>query len=184
MIGKKNFYAIILSFRTASINLEKIIKLNNVISTPHNAAYDEVTLNKMFDNSFLYLKNYFKNTDTEVIYDDGNNLEQTRRDVFSPGNEISKMLGCTRHASEIIGEFLFVHAGIIKKFVNKNKINLTNILSRPVKKNKWQYSFFLEFSGHASDNNVLKLFKELQKRRYQNVYFRVYSLSNYKTCFM
>ena len=50
--------------------------------------------------------------------------------------------------------------------VNKNKINLTNILSRPVKKNKWQYSFFLEFSGHASDKNVLKLFKELQEVSY------------------
>jgi len=32
-----------------------------------------------------------------------------------------------------------------------------------VKKNKWQYSFFLEFSGHASDKNVLNLVKELQK---------------------
>ena len=58
----------------------------------------------------------------------GNNFEQTRRDVFSPGNEISKMLGCTRHASVIIGEFLFVHAGIIKKFVNKNKIKEENDL--------------------------------------------------------
>ncbi len=54
----------------------------------------------------------------------------------------------------------------VLQIVNKNKINLTNILSRPVKKNKWQYSFFLEFSGHASDNNVLKLFKELQKVSY------------------
>ena len=51
----------------------------------------------------------------------------------------------------------------VLQIINKNKINLTNILSRPVKKNKWQYSFFLEFSGHASDKNVLKLFKELQK---------------------
>ena len=51
----------------------------------------------------------------------------------------------------------------VLQIVNKNKINLTNILSRPVKKNKWQYSFFLEFSGHASDKNVEKLFKELQK---------------------
>jgi prephenate dehydratase len=33
-------------------------------------------------------------------------------------------------------------------------------------KNKWQYSFFLEFSGHASDKNVLKLFRELQKVSY------------------
>ncbi len=54
----------------------------------------------------------------------------------------------------------------VLQIVNKNKINLTNILSRPVKKNKWQYSFFLEFSGHASDNNVLKLFKELQRVSY------------------
>ncbi len=54
----------------------------------------------------------------------------------------------------------------VLKIVNMNKINLTNILSRPVKKNKWQYSFFLEFSGHASDKNVLKLFKELQKVSY------------------
>ena len=51
----------------------------------------------------------------------------------------------------------------VLQIINKNKINLTNILSRPVKKNKWQYSFFLEFYGHASDKNVLKLFKELQK---------------------
>ena len=54
----------------------------------------------------------------------------------------------------------------VLQIVNKNKINLTNILSRPVKKNKWQYSFFLEFSGHASDKNVSKLFKELQKVSY------------------
>ena len=54
----------------------------------------------------------------------------------------------------------------VLQIVNKNKINLTNILSRPVKKNKWQYSFFLEFSGHASDKSVLKLFKELQKVSY------------------
>ena len=54
----------------------------------------------------------------------------------------------------------------VLQIVNKNKINLTNILSRPVKKNKWQYSFFLEFSGHASDKNVLKLFKELQRVSY------------------
>ena len=51
----------------------------------------------------------------------------------------------------------------VLQIVKNNKINLTNILSRPVKKNKWQYSFFLEFSGHVSDKNVLKLFKELQK---------------------
>ena len=54
----------------------------------------------------------------------------------------------------------------VLQIVNKNEINLTNILSRPVKKNKWQYSFFLEFSGHASDKNVSKLFKELQKVSY------------------
>ena len=51
----------------------------------------------------------------------------------------------------------------ILQIVNKHKINLTNILSRPVKKNKWQYSFFLEFHGHVSEKNVTKLFLELEK---------------------
>ena len=54
----------------------------------------------------------------------------------------------------------------VLQIAKNNKINLTNILSRPLKKNKWQYSFFLEFSGHISDKNVLKLFKELQKVSY------------------
>ena len=51
----------------------------------------------------------------------------------------------------------------VLQILNKNKVNLTNILSRPVKNNKWQYSFFLEFQGHASDKNIVNLFKELEK---------------------
>ena len=51
----------------------------------------------------------------------------------------------------------------VLQILNKNRVNLTNILSRPVKNNKWQYSFFLEFQGHASDKNIVNLFKELEK---------------------
>ena len=58
----------------------------------------------------------------------GGNFQNIRRDVFSPGNEISKMLGCTRHSSVIIGEFIFVHAGIINQFVDKNNIKEENDL--------------------------------------------------------
>ena len=54
----------------------------------------------------------------------------------------------------------------ILQIENKHKINLTSILSRPVKKNKWQYSFFLEFHGHVSEKNVTKLFLELEKVSY------------------
>ncbi len=51
---------------------------------------------------------------------------------------------------------------ILKEFDN-NKVNLTNILSRPVKNNKWQYSFFLEFNGHKSEKKIERLLSSLAK---------------------
>ena len=51
---------------------------------------------------------------------------------------------------------------ILKEF-DKNKVNLTNILSRPVKNNKWQYSFFLEFNGHKSEKKIERLLSNLTK---------------------
>jgi len=38
----------------------KLKRLDNVISTSHNAAYDEFTMNKMFHHSLIYIKKYFK----------------------------------------------------------------------------------------------------------------------------
>ena len=49
----------------------------------------------------------------------------------------------------------------VLKVFESNKINLSHIQSRPNKSDKWQYSFFLDFEGHAEDIKVKKLMKKL-----------------------
>ena len=57
--------------------------------------------------------------------------EDARRYAFQPGKEYGEFLGCTRLGSVIIGEHLFVHAGIlpilIKELEMENKYDLESI---------------------------------------------------------
>ena len=58
---------------------------------------------------------------------------EKRKDLFKPGNEYGRMLGCTRSPIIIIGSNLFVHAGLVNglleylKINEKNDINIINI---------------------------------------------------------
>lgn len=52
---------------------------------------------------------------------------------------------------------------ILKPFAEKN-INLTKIESRPIKNKPWEYIFFLDFEGHATDDNIQATLKELQNK--------------------
>ena len=49
--------------------------------------------------------------------------ELDRSNQFRPGQKWAKYLGCTRLSSVIIGDFIFVHAGFIPKFLKDAKIN-------------------------------------------------------------
>ena len=42
-------------------------------------------------------------------------------------------------------------------------ISITNIVSRPVKQEAWQYMFFLELKGHVQDPNVTQALQEIEK---------------------
>jgi chorismate mutase/prephenate dehydratase len=44
----------------------------------------------------------------------------------------------------------------------KYNVNLTKIESRPVKKKAWEYLFFLDMTGHASDDPVAKALDDLK----------------------
>ena len=44
----------------------------------------------------------------------------------------------------------------------KNKVNLTNIVSRPSKQEAWQYMFFLECEGHHQDENVAGAIRDIE----------------------
>ena len=49
--------------------------------------------------------------------------------AFRPGNEYAKFLGCTRLPAVIIGNLLFVHAGIIDRLIRELKINKSSDLN-------------------------------------------------------
>jgi chorismate mutase/prephenate dehydratase len=46
----------------------------------------------------------------------------------------------------------------------ETKINLTNIESRPTKKEAWKYMFYIDFQGHMKDRKIKNVFKELEAR--------------------
>jgi chorismate mutase / prephenate dehydratase len=46
----------------------------------------------------------------------------------------------------------------------QHKVNMTRIESRPSRKRKWDYVFFIELDGHAEDAPLAKALAELRKR--------------------
>jgi len=46
----------------------------------------------------------------------------------------------------------------------KHKVNLTRIESRPSRRKKWDYVFFIDLEGHAEDPPVAKALAQLKKR--------------------
>ena len=44
----------------------------------------------------------------------------------------------------------------------KNDINMTRIESRPSRRKKWHYVFFIDIEGHVDDPNVVAAFKQLE----------------------
>ncbi len=52
---------------------------------------------------------------------------------------------------------------ILKPFSEKS-INLTKIESRPIKDKPWEYVFFLDFEGHATDSHIHEAVTELKKK--------------------
>ncbi|GAB4235725.1 MAG: prephenate dehydratase [Deltaproteobacteria bacterium] len=46
----------------------------------------------------------------------------------------------------------------------KYNVNLTKIESRPVKKKAWEYLFFLDMTGHRSDEAVARALEDLKRR--------------------
>jgi len=53
---------------------------------------------------------------------------------------------------------LYECLGIFEKY----KINLTQLSSRPHKTEPWKYHFFIDFDGHATDDNVISAFEEIR----------------------
>jgi chorismate mutase/prephenate dehydratase len=46
----------------------------------------------------------------------------------------------------------------------RHRVSLTRIESRPSRRRKWDYVFFIDFEGHAEDKNIAKALAALKKR--------------------
>ena len=47
--------------------------------------------------------------------------------------------------------------------LRKNKVNMTNIESRPTKNNNWEYIFFVDMQGYKDDKKIKKALEEMGK---------------------
>jgi len=89
-------------------------------------------------------------------------------------NNTTRFLVLGRQGAERTGEdktsvlFIVSHAPgtlfrVLQVF-NEKGINLTKIESRPNKGKPWEYVFFIDFEGHATDPHVAQALDEMKER--------------------
>lgn len=83
----------------------------------------------------------------------GMSAESARKDSFKPGSKYAKVLACSRLPAVIIGDYIFVHAGFVDKFLEtleiKDRYGLYNV---GVLLRKWLLNLI-------DQNNVINIIK-------------------------
>jgi len=95
----------------------------------------------------------------ENIEDVTNNITRflviAREDAKPTGEDKTAMMFSTAHKAGALADVL----DVLKRY----NINLTNIESRPSKKQEWEYHFFVDFVGHRLDKQVQKGLEEAKQ---------------------
>lgn len=81
------------------------------------------------------------------------------RKIFKPSGDDRTTLLCSGLHTDSAGALFR-----LLEPLSKHKVNLTRIESRPSRKKKWDYVFFLDIDGHADDPNVARALAALKKR--------------------
>ncbi|MFW2403642.1 MAG: prephenate dehydratase, partial [Gammaproteobacteria bacterium] len=80
------------------------------------------------------------------------------RDLFPPsGDDRTTLLLSTAGTGD---------AGALYKLLAplaQNDVSMTRIESRPSRRKKWHYVFFIDLNGHAEDENVAKALADLEQ---------------------
>jgi chorismate mutase/prephenate dehydratase len=77
------------------------------------------------------------------------------REIFPPsGQDKTSLLLSSKHQAGALQELLFPLA--------KHKVSMTRIESRPSKRAKWDYVFFVDVEGHADDPHIAAALKDLE----------------------
>ena len=76
-------------------------------------------------------------------------------EIFRPtGNDKTSLLLASNHQSGALQELLYPLA--------KHKVSMTRIESRPSRRGKWDYVFFVDVEGHVEDAHVAAALKDLE----------------------
>ncbi|MEP7246933.1 MAG: prephenate dehydratase [Gammaproteobacteria bacterium] len=81
------------------------------------------------------------------------------RKLFSPSGDDRTTLLLSMHHTDSSGA-LFQ----LLEPLNRHKVNMTRIESRPSHRRKWDYVFFIDIEGHAEDPQVAKALEALKQR--------------------
>jgi chorismate mutase/prephenate dehydratase len=110
-----------------------------------------------------WLKQYLPNVENQG--DNTTRFLVIGRDMFPPsGNDKTTLLVS---ATSTQGSGVLLH---LLEPLAKHDINMTRIESRPSRRRKWDYVFFVDIDGHAEDAGVKKALEEM---RQQTDLFRV-----------
>ena len=52
---------------------------------------------------------------------------------------------------------------ILEEFAYRS-VNLTKIESRPTKEAPWEYVFYVDFEGHANDQNIIDVLESIKNK--------------------
>lgn len=101
--------------------------------------------------SYKYFDNYVDPKTGKVI----NNGKKARRYAFQPGNEYAVRLACTRQTALIIGDFLFVHAGILPNLSENLNVKQLNLIIRNYLLGKKGFSGNEEIEGVGTVKDLI-----------------------------
>ena len=138
---------------------------NDVEMLPYSSTSGSAMFIKDKGEEFAAITNY----ETAKLYD----LNVLKENINDEKGNVTRFLMLKRGKTEPTGNdktsIAFAtkneYGALLKvlKVFDKNKINLTHISSRPSKKVLGEYNFFVDFTGHISENNIIKTLKDVQK---------------------
>ena len=78
----------------------------------------------------------------------------SREDALPTGNDKTSIVFSLKHKPGALYDCL-------REFASRN-INLTKLESRPTRHQPWEYNFYMDFSGHRREENIVEALKHLE----------------------
>ncbi|AYV79225.1 MAG: metallophosphatase/phosphoesterase [Faunusvirus sp.] len=131
-------------------------EIMNVMGNTDYASFDDI--------------DYFKNYVDPVTGDKIDDPLSARKHAFAPGNEYATKLACTRNTALIVGNMLFVHAGILPQLARQYSISDINQIVK-----KW----LLNIDPGTPDKNVDNI---INNEKISPLWVRMFGTDNKTVC--